>query len=724
MATTNTRGTGSINSIANGLLSTSPVDSLMLGQAPTSETVAGLNMPKDSDWIRQSFIIGTTKKNTSIIALDPNGPDINNLYYTTALLKYTDASIGGNTVINPPPQFTRTADIRYKSLLPNANESTIAMAKTAGSIGQGRVYSEKLDDNKQEIHLRFGVPTFNGLVQFFTGFYSGSMASAARTARLSDNIIKNFFRTAGNAIGLAIAPLFLVPLGIMFLANMVNYFANVPGSKFCYLKPAMPMYWNAVSSMVNAMASYTGLTTYVNTDQAKSLLKGGNGVDLQATTVSNLANKFIPDNLVRDDGTIDVYAIANRSNRLHIAFESALAEAIQNSGSGGWNEAIRQFVAKTPSILTDVKPQGVEVYLNNMLNSDFHKNDEGKDDTVEQDFRLTGYDSGSSSSSSSSSTDSKSSKMTYSVPTSIKEKIARYILSNWNDGSEFASFRVDYTGSISDSFSNQAAENGLASRINDMSRSAREKRINLADGTTGIAPIDAIGNAIKDIAGGVAEIVHFDGLMTLAGSAYVDIPKNWTDSQTTIGKSSYSMTLISPYGNPLSRMFDIWIPLAMLVCGAAPLATGKQSHTAPFMCELHDRGRCITRYGMISDLSLTRGTSNLGYTADGHALAIEVNFTVMDLSSIIAVPIQPGFSFSAAIDSLFDGDNAFSDYLMTLAGMKLGDMVYRIPLLKYATNRVVGDLNNFFSASHFASYFASLPGVNMMSAVMRGVDRN
>lgn len=717
--TTNPLLTGGslIDTIGTQMLNATTKSALLLTQAPGDEQARHTGVPRDSDWIRQSFIIGTTSKNSAVVALDPNGPDLNNRYFTSALLKYTDASIGGNTCINPPPQYTRTADIRYQSLVPNSLPASIRLAKTPGSIGQGRAYAEKLDDNKQEIHLRFGVPTFNGLTQFFTGFYSGALGSAARTARMSDDIWKNFFVFAGNAIGLAIAPLFLVPMGIMFLGQAARYFANVPGSKFCYLKPAMPLYWNTVSSMVNAMASYSGLLTFVNTDQAQSLLKGGDGVDLQKTTVTNLVNKFIPDNIVRDDGTIDVYAIANRSNRMHIAFEAALSKAIQNAPKNAWHAAIRQFVANTPKILSDVKPKGIEVYLEEMKNSLFHT--DNKKDTVEKDFRIEGYDTGTAADGS-----TEGSKATYSAPESTAGKIASYLIGNWNDGSEFATFRVDYTGTVSDSFSNTATDSGLASRINDMSRSNREKRINLADGTTGIPPIDAIGNAVRDLAGGVAEVVHFDGLMALAGSAYVDIPKNWADSQTSFGKSTYTMTLMSPYGNPISRMFDIWIPLAMLLSGTLPLATGKQSHTAPFMCELHDRGRMITRYGMISDLSIARGVSNLGWTTEGNALAIEVTFSVIDLSSILAVPIQPGFSFSAAVDSLFDGDNAFSDYLMTLAGLKLSDTIYRIPLLKYATNKVVGDMSNYFSASHFASYFASLPGVNLISAISRGVDRN
>lgn len=47
----------------------------------------------------------------------------------------------------------------------------------------GRKYSEAIDDNGQLIHMRFGLPQFNSLMTFFTGFYDSGASILSRTGR-------------------------------------------------------------------------------------------------------------------------------------------------------------------------------------------------------------------------------------------------------------------------------------------------------------------------------------------------------------------------------------------------------------------------------------------------------------------------------------------------------------------------------------------------------------
>jgi hypothetical protein len=101
-------------------------------------------------------------------------------------------------------------------------------------------------------------------------------------------------------------------------------------------------------------------------------------------------------------------------------------------------------------------------------------------------------------------------------------------------------------------------------------------------------------------------------------------------------------------------------------------------------------------------------------------MAIDVNFTVTDLSSIVAMPITPGFNLTGG---LFDTENTFSDYLMALSGMELLDIVNRLPMLKYQANRSLASIASATSVSNIAQWTANLPGINLMSMVMRGTDR-
>lgn len=679
---------------------------LLLNSEPGTEQSAPGVLPRDSSWLRHSFITYQDPLDGHP-AMQLTPQDQFNRQFSTAALKFTDSSPGGNKYINPPPQFSRYADIRPIRVAGDTPRVSLKAPAGHMSYGMGRYYSDAIDDNAQTIHMRFGVASFNSLTQFFTGFYSGDMAAAARAARYTDDFITKFMVRVGNVIGLAIAPLFIIPNAILLVGTVARFFLNMPSSKFYYLKPAMPMYWMAVNNIVNQMAVNSGLSSYVNTDQSKQVLKGGFGEqELQTSQVMNMIGQFLPKGLIKDNGTIDIYAIANRTNRMEIEYQRRMADAFKNASPGAsWFQVVRDHI--NSSEVSNLNPghTNFEVYFQRFV--DFISFNKTKDASAsEQDVRNAGYDDATKK---------------YDGSKAATPGLLDYFTSNLNDGSEWVSYRVDYTGQAQESFSSSTSESGLASKINSMSRAAREARFNVADGNIG-AGVGSVVDAVKGVVSGIAEVVHIEGLAAAAGNAFVDIPKMWNESVTTMPKANYNITLISPYGNPVSLLFNIWIPLATLIAAALPLATGKQSHTSPFLCELHDRGRVMTRLGIVDNMSISRGTSNLGYNRDGQALAVEVSFSVLDLSSIVAMPINQGFDLLNPLNGLFDGDNAFSDYLMTLAGMRLTDTIYRAPLLKYQINRKVADMSTFFSASHIGSYMASLPGVELLGAAMRGTD--
>jgi hypothetical protein len=137
-------------------------------------------------------------------------------------------------------------------------------------------------------------------------------------------------------------------------------------------------------------------------------------------------------------------------------------------------------------------------------------------------------------------------------------------------------------------------------------------------------------------------------MASLGGSAFVDIPKHWTSASAELGRSTYTVQLRSAYGNPVSQLMNLYLPLAMLLAGALPLATGPQSYTSPFICELYDRGRRQVRLGIIDSLQITRGVGNLGFDDQGNAMGIDVSFSVLDLSNLIYLPISQGLMSSAA----------------------------------------------------------------------------
>ncbi len=703
---------GSALSAAGGttLLINERGEELLRQAVPANEQASFGVLPPDSSWVRQSFITyrAPFENGTPSALLDEQ--DRFNRRFSTSMLKYTDSSAGGNKYINPPPQWTRYADIRHQRVGGGFPPVSLNAPANHQSHGMGRYYSESTDDNKQIIHMRFGVASFNSLTQFFTGFYSSSLAATARGARYSDEFVTKWSTRAGNVIGLAIAPLFIIPVAILFFGTAARFFLNSPASKFYYLKPSMPQYWSAVSSLVNQMAVNSGLSSYVDTAAANQIGKGGFGEgELKTSQTMNIVGQFLPKGLIKPDGTIDIYAVANRGNRMEIEYQKRFSDVFDNSsGEESWFEIVRKHLSTDP--VGNFEPGGktLEEYLDRFITKAKSLSQINKDDGgAEKDIRSTLFNDATQK---------------YDGARSADPSIIDYVLSNANDGAEWVSFGVDYTGPVNENFSSSTAESALATKMNSISRAARSARFNLADGNLGMGT-GVIMEAIKGVVSGVAEVVQVSGLAQLAGNAFVDIPHMWNESVAQLPKINYNVTLISPYGNPVSQLLNIWMPLGMLLAGALPLATGKQSHTSPFLVQLWDRGAMITRLGIIESMTITRGTSNLGFNRERAALAIEVSFSVKDLSSIIAMPIHPQFNVLNPLEGLFDDDNAFTDYLLVLAGTKIGDTQNRIPMLKYQINRKMADMNSFFSASHIGSYLASTLPAQLLGAAMKGTDK-
>ena len=691
--------------------------------------------PGNKDWVMQAFMLAIDDSNVS--KLKPE--DKLNSRISTASIKYTDSTIGGNIPINPPYQFTPYADVPDPGVLGQTNRwiegigeipdsvGIEMMVKSDGSVGglsygQGNYYSEAIDDNSQIIHMRFGVPAYNSLLQFFTGFYNSGLATAARAGRFTEGF-HNILTTIGNVIGLAIAPLFVIPMAILFVGRFAQFAMGVPSTTFSYLSPKMPMYWTAVSSLVNQFATNLGLTASVNTRQAQQVLAEGNGLSNSDTPLETIVSQFVLDEWLDANGTIDVRLLASRSKRLQMKFNVELDRLFNDIQAGTEESANQTYESLIMQAYSNTR-NGFSRYSDGVMNPEDYLEKwrqvwsgeaDPKDGQTEEDLRNTPTIE----------RDAEGNPVGR-TPGPIKKWVSKmldFTNAEVADGSDWVSFRVDNTGSVNSSFSNSSSPSALAAKINGVSSSMRDLRVNLADGNI-IPGMEDIKNAAMAVVSGAAEILHVDGLAALGGSAFVDIPENWDSSTASLPRSDYTITLGGPYGNPVSQLFDIYIPLACLMAGALPLATGAQSHTHPFFCQLHDKGRNFIRYGMIDRLSITAGTSTLGFNKAGRPMAIEVSFSVKDLSTIMAVPIiQNGFSILSPLEGLIDDQSRLSDYVMTMTGISLPDMIYPFSLLRYRMAKKLKDIDTYFSPSGIASKLANLPGMGIVNAIYMGTNR-
>lgn len=730
---------------------------------------------KDTVWVQQSFLLPESALNEV---------DQRRRVLTSAAYKFTDTTLGGNFAINAPPQFTRFADIRVGGSEKYSHGATNGSTTKGGikwmmstgrfmtdgdnpnsryttpSAGMGRYYSEAIDDWGQDLVMRFGVAEFNSLTQFFLNFYSTDAALMARTGRTS-----NVFATAGRALGFLLAlPLQPVILG----GQIVKFLGAWPASKYYYMKPTMYPYWQAVNTIANGIAVNLGVIPMALTEaQTRAMGLDANYIGNQSEMLAEYA-KVLPDIFLRSGqqaAGLDVYAIANRAQRIANTFNAELINKIEslNDASQMFN-AINELKDQlfTGGGLKRIESTGIDAYRDQYLSSDRNRSD-GMTSYVKLD--------GTTAETPDADGNVSGTQQAPQEPTQIEvESVGPDGNRDWynmgdgqgpgggswvgslksmfeaerRDGAQFVTFRVGFSGSTGESFSSTVEESQIAQKFNSISSSSRSARFDWANGNLGVPGVDQVMGAVKDFVSGTLEGLHMSGLVALAGNAFVDIPKTWSGSTANLPRAEYTIKLRSPYGTRMSRLMNLYIPLSMLLAAALPLSTGKRAFTSPFICEAFCRGRHAIRLGMITDMSITRGVGNLGWSQEGDALGIDVSFTITDMSTVMHLPIQTNFGFTdkflQAIGDVagglggqeaasylqkgtYDDDNAFTDYLAVLGGLSWQDMIYSNRRWRLARYRQMQNWTSWKSPARVAMWAGNTTLGRLINAISTETDR-
>lgn len=654
---------------------------------------SGSNILLDKDWVKHAFSVNDME------LIEP--VDIINRYWSSASAKFTDTRLGANIGINCRPQFTRYADLRVKGRLAGRNDVTLGATK--GNFGLGRYYSEAIDDPSQTIYMRFGVPQFNSLTNFLSRAFDSEQTVLARTGR-APSVFYDIAKGAGTLAAVVAFP--AISLTIIF-GKVINSFFTRPTSKFYTLKPTMHLYWSAVNLLANTLAINMGiLPKIMGSDDSQKI---GQPFKLDQEYLSAI-HQIMPD-VFSNQNYFDIYALANKAQRLANQLFINDFDELEKGTATSYTGYVKKDLTGNGTHSTYVSDMNsnasISARINNMLMFGYYKSEDPKD-RAEVDPRI----------------DPNSEKGDEKKDTSWFQDFVNHLDSEFRDGSEYAVFKVEHTGSVSESFSNSTAESDLSQKINSVSSQFRQARFSLADGNI----IGGVGEALGDVLGGVKDVVMgaldgatigFSNLIAgLAGSGYMDIPNNWQSSSASLPRSSYTMKLISPYGNPISRMQNIIIPLSMILAGVLPLSTGKQSYTSPFLCQLFDRGRCQKRLAIIESVNITRGTSSLPFDLKGSALAIDITFTVVDLSSIMHMPLSTGKLLQT--DMTLDEDNILSDYLAVLAGQDIYTQIYPLGKAKLNVAKRIMQVNKLTSPAYWSSLFHESSTSGMMQYLTFG----
>ena len=662
----------------------------------------------DSDWIVARFNVSQEE------IRDPRVR--NGRFFTTASLKYSNTQLGGHIAVNAKPQFTRYSDIRPRWNPTVPRSKVTKHPSTVDSINtMGRYYSEAIDDNAQLIYLTFGVKKFNGLLSFLIKSVDYGDQIVANTGRAP------FFYQLGRGIGgFIMFACFPITSLLVYSYRIIANIANMDRSyDYYYMTPTMHTYWASVTTIVNHFATEIGL---IHPVFEKRVAKEGDWerrgfeakIDVEdLKEISNILGKRLYNS---ETGYIDIYAAVTRPQVNYLNYLKYKEDTLENApegmvplvtGSGTLNSAfdpedvdygttdyrmeqdfpaefetfqgyLNQFVKNSKSPWSELMEEEP------MIQIPMKSTASGADAAVAADQQAISKEYNSVTPEQNALHEALSNRRTNDPWRGSKDdagkrvgdpvdgwwsKFAEVASSVAHDGGQNAVFQVEYTGSVSSSFSNDIGEISTGVTLKSVSAAAADMRFNLAGGNL-IEGMGDVMSAVTDVAMGMLASATFDlssVVATILGSAYVDIPKAWKDSSVSLPGTSFRMKLISPYGNVYSQMQNIYIPLAMLLAGTLPLAAGPASYTSPFLCSLYAQSVQNIKLGMITSLSISAGTSNLGFNQDRRPLAIDVDFTVTDFSNIVAAPISKNV-FADVFGFGYDDEGPLGRYLSTLAG--------------------------------------------------------
>lgn len=647
-----------------------------------------------------------------MFGLSPNTKDSRNLSLrqpTSGDYKFADTTLGGNAVINPPPQFTRFADIRSTGLFATNNHEDggrwLQNENNAGSYQLGRVYNELFEENNQQIHMRFGVPKYTGSIAFFANMFD---RNAYRLAKHGEFTL--MFR-GGQMTGL-VAMFYIVPWAIliplMITSQTLKFVLNKKPSKYYYLKPTMHLYLQAVQAMIDTQLVHWKLVPITDVFGSNAYLDATRDDNKLKSSMEEIY-KALPD-IWKSNGKFDVFKLMNRYQVLANYQNTKMEEIYENASKQGVsvNQALKEYVARCKASGTqqqgyadEADGSSLEVLAQAYSNNVLYQQDEATDaaeaayweksqnklssiDGVSADGVLSEQELGTKppatdengeviggDAEAQSVDPNQDGNSFWAGLADFFGNVTEGLSSEVKDGAQWVSFRVDPKETVTDSVTNSTKTPEIASAVNGIGSKARTIDFSLSGGKTGFDAVDAVTTGVKDFAAGALDSLQLSGLLAVAGGSIVDFPEVWDDSQASVGSQSYTIQLRSPYGNDFSLFQNLIIPLCFLLAGALPLSTGKQSFVSPFLCEIFSRGKQTTRLGIIDSMSITRGVGNYGWRADGKPMAIDVTFNVKDLTTVLTMPLLKD-------RGIFDDDNKYTDYMATLGAASLQDLSYAL----------------------------------------------
>lgn len=691
---------------------------------------------KDSDWLKNTFMISEDSDPAQKFSrwLDRAR------FASSADKKITCPRIGMGLAVNPKPAITRNADILRVGRIHNRDESGLHIYNVPhynyGTVfgsyggGMGRGYSEVYDDNEQRIFLQFGEPQYMNILFFLSKSFDVNKSILYKRGFITRTLL---------SVVNAFSTIFAVTAMPWLHAAKILIDAILMPPRFVSLRDNMYTYWAIVDTLVNKMFVRRARIPMLQTANAikgtDNKYKSGvsnDGSNSRTVSLDHIdqMSRLAPDLISAKTGRISMFTVALRSSA---AYNAAMLDEVDvDQEIPEWTD-LNKIQPNEPNMIKyfgehdpDLKHNFIQT-LFNMAADTIASNEEDTSDaaadmaqiaaamdasgeyaganfteTLLQDenprmaaqqlhgINGTGGDlTISTATNNPYETGDGKSQENFAEDKNKQGSVTRfgkYLMESLKGGLAFAIFNVEATGATSESFSNATQSNPIETTFNSISSKVRS--MGAVVGPLTDTPV--IGDGIKFVADTASIVLSkvtlglANPLLALFHGASLSIPKAWSDASASLPSGSYRIRCCPPYGNSYSHLFNMYIPLAMLLAGTLTRSTGLHSYTSPFLCRLFDVGRVNIDLGIISSLTVTRGVSNLSHNRAGHANAIDIEFTVTDLNDIVSLELgNNGVLMNAAKALIPDtSESSMDTYINTITGMDVYTQFYKVPKLR------------------------------------------
>lgn len=240
--------------------------------------------------------------------------------------------------------------------------------------------------------------------------------------------------------------------------------------------------------------------------------------------------------------------------------------------------------------------------------------------------------------------------------------------------SSFVEFFIDTDFGANESITNTSGESSISGIFKSGSDVMKEFAFITNSGgiEQGAEFQEWSGNALKSLSdklSGSGSISSFfkrflDVSSNIVKGENIIVPKIYTGSDFNRGQSTINVTLKAIYGDRFSYYMDVLVPLFHLLCLALPKQTSANSYGAPFLVKYLCPGVANCNLGLVTSLTVDKGSAGLGWTVDGFPNEIKVSMTIEDLYSDMTMSPsnQP---------LLFLANSSLIDYLASTCGLNI-----------------------------------------------------